>query len=593
MHWSFAVWASPTVDAKRGLLYVSTSNGYTFPSADTTNSVMALDLGSGKRIWTRQLTPNDAYIVGCGPTTKNENCPQELGPDFAVGSSPMLVSLADGKDMIVVGQKSGLAWGLDPAGGGAIRWQYRVGQGSTLGGIEWGGAVEGETVFYPNADARYGLERAGGLSAINIATGARVWFSRPRPTCAEPNCVPALSAAATAIPGVVFSGGTDGWLRAFDTRDGSMLWEYQTARLHHGQRRAGQGRLDQRSRSDGRQRHGLRELRLRVPRLGHARQRPACVFGSRPVMRKPMWCACWVLATGLVFAQPDFPKPAGRVNDFAGILNASTKGELDGLLDDLERKTSAEVAVAVVPSLGGMPVEEYANRLFKEWGIGQAKQDNGVLVLVAPNEREMRIEVGYGLEGVLPDGLAGEIIRDQFLPRFRDNDYPGGIRDGVRRVAEIVERHQVLTPDELARFNQSSDEVPVFILIPLLGLFVAIGFFMIGAGLRIKTGFPLLFGSLFGGLPLLASLGIVFTTALFTLVPLAMAMAVWGYRMGFRPSVRHAFRPPRAGGGTGTGGSGWVMGGGSSSGSGSSSSSSSGGSFGGGSSGGGGASGKW
>ena len=78
-----------------------------------------------------------------------------------------------------------------------------------------------------------------------------------------------------------------------------------------------------------------------------------------------------------------------------------------------------------------MSVEEYANRLFKEWGVGQAKQDNGVLVLVAPNEREMRIEVGYGLEGVLPDGLAGQIIRDDFTPRFRDNDYSGGIRDGV------------------------------------------------------------------------------------------------------------------------------------------------------------------
>ena len=107
-----------------------------------------------------------------------------------------------------------------------------------------------------------------------------------------------------------------------------------------------------------------------------------------------------------------------------------------------------------VPSLEGIPVEDYAVRLFKEWGIGQAKQDNGVLVLVAPNEREMRIEVGYGLEGILPDGLAGQIIRDQFIPRFRDNDYNGGIRDGVARVVEIVEKQQVLTAEELAKFNE-------------------------------------------------------------------------------------------------------------------------------------------
>lgn len=224
-----SVWASPTVDAKRGILYISTSNAYTFPAADTSNSVMALDLASGKRLWWRQLTPNDAYVVGCSPNSKNENCPEELGPDFAVGSSPILLPLDGGRDIIVVGQKSGLAWGLDPAREGAVVWQHRVGQGSTLGGIEWGGAVDGRTVFYPNADARYGLEKAGGLAAIDIATGERLWFARPRPSCAEPSCVPSQSAAASAIPGVVFSGGTDGWLRAFDTRDGAVLWEYQTA----------------------------------------------------------------------------------------------------------------------------------------------------------------------------------------------------------------------------------------------------------------------------------------------------------------------------------------------------------------------------
>ena len=203
-------------------------------------------------------------------------------------------------------------------------------------------------------------------------------------------------------------------------------------------------------------------------------------------------CVHWLLVAGVLSAQPPFPAATGRVNDFAGVLDAAVEAEIDQLLADLERKTSSEVAVVVVGSLDGMSVDDYANRMFKAWGVGQATQDNGVLIVVAPREREMRIEVGYGLEGVLPDGLAGEIIRDQFTPRFRDDDYPGGIRDGVRRVVEVIERHQVLTP-ELARFDESSStDAPVALLLPFFGLFVAIGFFLIGVGLRTRTAFPLL-----------------------------------------------------------------------------------------------------
>ena len=288
--------------------------------------------------------------------------------------------------------------------------------------------------------------------------------------------------------------------------------------------------------------------------------------------------------------QGTLPKPAGRITDLANVIDAGTESELDRRLDQLEQTTSHEVAVVTVPSLGGAPVEDYAVRLFKEWGIGQAKQDNGVLVLVAPNEREMRIEVGYGLEGILPDGLAGEIVRDNFIPRFRDNDYNGGIRDGVLRVADIVEKQQVLTPEELARFNQSSgDDFPEWAIIPFFGIFVTIGFGMMGIGLRTKTGFPLLFGSLFGGMPMLMSLAFAGMLAWFFLLPWAIFMFLLGYRLGGKESWRNAFRDTGDGTGSGTG---WKMGGGSSS----SSSSSSGGSsssFGGGSSGGGGASGRW
>ncbi len=298
--------------------------------------------------------------------------------------------------------------------------------------------------------------------------------------------------------------------------------------------------------------------------------------------------ACWLLAAGVVVAQASLPKPSGHVNDFAALLEAPARAALEQRLKDVEASTSSEIAVATVKSLDGISVEEYANRLFKQWGVGQQKTDNGVLVLVAPNEREMRIEVGYGLEGVLPDGLAGEIRDQQFLPRFRDNDYAGGITVGVNRIAEIVEKNQIVTPAQLARFADSASKPPVFIMVPFLGIFVAIGAFMVGLGLRTKAAFPILFGSFFSGLPMLMGLIVMFTVTLFTLAPFWLAIAGWGYHLGGRAKWKDTFRP-----GKGRGGSGWVMGSGGSSGTSSGGSSSGGSSFGGGSSGGGGASGRW
>jgi polyvinyl alcohol dehydrogenase (cytochrome) len=228
-----AVWSAPTIDPERRRVYISTSNGYTWPAANTTNSVMALDLDTGKRLWTRQLTPNDAYLIGCAPNAPNrsETCPQELGPDFAIGTSPILKSLPNGRRVLAVGQKSGLAWGID-ADTGNVLWQHRVGQGSPLGGIEWGGAADDRHVYYPNADGLLGIKAAGGLAKIDLATGERVWWAPPIATCQDnsPKCIPSQSAAASAIPGVVFSGATDGMMRAYDMRDGKVLWEVATAR---------------------------------------------------------------------------------------------------------------------------------------------------------------------------------------------------------------------------------------------------------------------------------------------------------------------------------------------------------------------------
>ena len=298
-----------------------------------------------------------------------------------------------------------------------------------------------------------------------------------------------------------------------------------------------------------------------------------------------------------------FPKPAGYVNDGAGVLDAKARAEFSALLRDVEQQTTAEIALVTVASLDGMTVEEYANRLFKEWGIGKKGHDNGVLVLVAPTEHKMRIEVGYGLEPVLPDGLSGEIIRTACLPRFKEGDYPRGIRDGLTRVAGIVRANHTLTADERQTIDDSGRPpgLPMFIF---FALFIAPGFFGIGLGWRIKTVAPLVFGLLFGGIALLMALVPVFHGWPILQVPLAIAMARWGYKQGASPGWITPFRPVPADGGPIHG---WVAGGSAASSGGgfsggssggrssddSSSSDSSSGGFGGGSSGGGGASGSW
>lgn len=283
------------------------------------------------------------------------------------------------------------------------------------------------------------------------------------------------------------------------------------------------------------------------------------------------------------------PKPTGSVNDFAALLSAGARAELEALLRETEQTTMAEIAVVTVTSLDGLAVEDYANRLFQEWGIGKKATDNGVLVLVAPAEREMRIEVGYGLEPILPDGLAGQIIRTEFLPQFKSGNYQAGILQGVRRIADIVKGNQPVTTDRRRQLQESrSDEPSVWFVVPFLSLFVALGTFGFGVGLRTKTFFPVIWGGLFGGVPLVLALSMSTLVSGMILCPLALGMMLWGFAKGKSPGWSTALRGRRKSGAS----DGWVMDNDSSS-SDSGSSGSSGSSFGGGSSGGGGASGRW
>ena len=148
---------------------------------------------------------------------------------------------------------------------------------------------------------------------------------------------------------------------------------------------------------------------------------------------------CALLASGvLAFAAPNFPALTGRVVDGANIIPADTRGALETKLKDLEDKSGIQLVVATVPSLQGYEIEPFANGLFRAWKLGEAKANNGVLLLVAPNEKRVRIEVGYGLEGVLTDALSKIIISNAMAPRFKTNDFAGGITRGVDDIITVL-----------------------------------------------------------------------------------------------------------------------------------------------------------
>ncbi|MGE3958415.1 MAG: YgcG family protein [Vicinamibacterales bacterium] len=292
------------------------------------------------------------------------------------------------------------------------------------------------------------------------------------------------------------------------------------------------------------------------------------------------------LAAPVASAQ-DLPTPTGKVNDFANVLPAPDRTTLEAQLADLERTTSVEVAIVTVPSLDGRTIENYATALFNTWGIGKKGRDNGVLILVSIQDRTMRIEVGYGLEGVLPDGLAGSVIRELFRPKFRNGDYRGGIVDGTTRIIDIVRRNETLTAEQRAALDQAAREAgKSWGMAAFLGLFVAIGAFISGSGIGARVIVQSVVGLVFTVGPLAASGTVAPTAAVVVLVLVGVAVFAWAVRVGRRPEWQEKFRGR-------TSRTGWVMSGAGRRSSSGGSSRSGGSSFGGGRSGGGGASGRW
>ncbi len=148
---------------------------------------------------------------------------------------------------------------------------------------------------------------------------------------------------------------------------------------------------------------------------------------------------CFVLLANLpAHAVPDFPALSGRVVDEAQLLSAENEKALSEKLEAHETTTSNQIVVATVSSLEGYDISDYAIQLARHWQIGTEEKNNGIVILVAPNERKVRIEVGYGLEGILPDVLAGQIIRKEILPAFKENEYPKGINQGTEAVLQAI-----------------------------------------------------------------------------------------------------------------------------------------------------------
>jgi polyvinyl alcohol dehydrogenase (cytochrome) len=240
------IWSKPTVDKKRSVLYVTTGDNYSYPATSTSDAVVAIELKTGRIVWSQQTTPNDVYNSSCG--ARGSNCPPDSGPDHDFGSSVMLAQVGAGRELLVAGQKSGIVYALDPNQKGKLIWQTRVGQGSANGGVQWGMAADGQKVYAavsdavrlanvagpaPVGNANLDPMKGGGLTALYINDGTKAWFV-PGQACdpPRPGGSPAQPGAVTAIPGVVLSGSLNGHIRAFATEDGQVLWDFDTVRTY-------------------------------------------------------------------------------------------------------------------------------------------------------------------------------------------------------------------------------------------------------------------------------------------------------------------------------------------------------------------------
>jgi polyvinyl alcohol dehydrogenase (cytochrome) len=226
------VWSSPTVDVKRNLLYIGTGENYSLPATTSSDAIQAVNMSTGKLVWNFQATEGDAWNMACPVLV---NCPGSNGRDLDFGMAPLLVSGKDGKQRLLAGQKAGVVYALDPQNG-KLLWKTRIGKGGALGGVHWGMAADSENVYAANADNPVALNMddstlkgSPGIYALDIITGAVTWSAPTQQVQGVKKYLSINSAAPVITQGVVFAGANDGYLRAYDTKDGKVIWSYNTA----------------------------------------------------------------------------------------------------------------------------------------------------------------------------------------------------------------------------------------------------------------------------------------------------------------------------------------------------------------------------
>ena len=236
-----AVWSAVTIDEKKNRMYFGTGDNYSSPTSDTSDAVVAMDIETGEILWTYQGAAGDSWTVGC-TTVPKVNCPEDEGPDVDMGASPILVTRMDGKEILLAGQKNGVAHAIDPDKEGEILWNRKVAEGGVQGGLQWGQATDGKALYASIADTRWLSQgnitadveldpnMGGGVIALDLVTGEILWEVPPVSCVGRDRCSPAETAAVTAIEGVVFSGAVSGEMRAFNSETGEEIWRYDTVR---------------------------------------------------------------------------------------------------------------------------------------------------------------------------------------------------------------------------------------------------------------------------------------------------------------------------------------------------------------------------
>ena len=271
------VWSAPTIDAKRNLLYIGTGDNYSAPATETSDAVIALDMATGHMVWIKQLTAEDVFNGSCS------RAPSVCGPDFDFGSSPILTHAPDGRELLLAGQKSGIVWALDPAKKGEVVWQTRVGKGGTNGGVQWGMASDGQNVFATVSDVKR-MPQTDPIDPRRRSSRSK----RGRRPHSPARCrrQPGVARCRAAVSGrralrlqplPAWRGNRNSrrgirdcerraYSRVLGGRRQTALGFQHHARFQYGQWREGLRRLDRRSGSRGRRRHGLHHLRLYAQR---------------------------------------------------------------------------------------------------------------------------------------------------------------------------------------------------------------------------------------------------------------------------------------------------------------------------------------